>query len=77
MVAAKIVDMTVDDIKSLIAEVVDERLRNWQQSRDTRSVEEILAAMDRLRWTPPSGSPSTTELLREDRGGETPVSDDR
>ena len=77
MVAAKIVDMTVDDIKSLIAEVVDERLRNWQQSRDTRSVEEILAAMDRLRWTPPSGSPSTTELLREDRDGETPVFDDR
>jgi hypothetical protein len=77
MVATKIVDMTVDDIKSLIAEVVDERLRNWQQSRDTRSVEEILAAMDRLRWTPPSGSPSTTELLREDRDGETPVSDDR
>ncbi|MGA7953594.1 MAG: hypothetical protein WCA07_08740 [Gloeobacterales cyanobacterium] len=77
MVAAKIVDITVDDIKSLIAEVVDERLRNWQQSRDTRSVEEILAAMDRLRWTPPSGSPSTTELLREDRDGETPVSDDR
>jgi hypothetical protein len=77
MVATKIVDMTVDDIKSLIAEVVDERLQNWQQSRDTRSVEEILAAMDRLRWTPPSGSPSTTELLREDRDGETPVSDDR
>lgn len=77
MVATKIVDMTVDDIKSLIAEVVDERLRNWQQSRDTRSVDEILAAMDRLRWTPPSGSPGTTELLREDRDGETPVSDDR
>lgn len=68
MVAAKIVDMTVDDIKSLIAEVVDEKLRNWwQQSRDTRSIEEVLAAMDRLRWTPPRGSTSTTELLREDR----------
>lgn len=68
MVAAKIVDMTVDDIKSLIGEVVDERLRNWwQQSRDTRSIEEVLAAMDHLRWTPPPDSPSTTELLREDR----------
>jgi hypothetical protein len=67
-VAAKIVDMTVDDIKSLITEVVDERLQNrWHQSRDTRSIEEVLAAMDRLRWTPPSDSPSTTELLREDR----------
>ncbi len=75
MVATKIVDMTVDDIKSLITEVVDERLQNWrQQSRDTRSVEEVLAAMDHLRWTPPSNSPSTTELLREDRDGETPAS---
>jgi hypothetical protein len=78
MVAAKIVDMTIDDIKSLIAEVVDEKLRNWwQQSRDTRSIEEVLAAMDRLRWTPPPGSTSTTELLREDRDGETPASGDR
>lgn len=68
MAAAKIVDMTIDDIKALITEVVDERLRNWwQQSRDTRSIEEVLAAMDRLRWTPPPGSPSTTELLQEDR----------
>ena len=68
MVAAKIGEMTVDDIKCLIAEVVDERLRNcWQQSRDTRSIEEVLAAMDRWRWTPPPGSTSTTELLREER----------
>ncbi|MEQ9667971.1 hypothetical protein [Coleofasciculus sp. G2-EDA-02] len=68
MASAKIVDMTIDDIKALITEVVDERLHNWwQQSRDTRSIEEVLAAMDRLRWTPPQRSPSTTELLHEDR----------
>ena len=64
----KITDMTVDDIKALITEVVDERLANhWQQSKDNRSVDEVLTAMDRLRWTPPSGSLTTTELLREDR----------
>ncbi|MFP5270685.1 hypothetical protein [Coleofasciculus sp.] len=68
MESAKIVDMTIDDIKALITEVVEERLHNWwQQSRNTRSIEEVLAAMDRLRWTPPPGSPSTTKLLREDR----------
>lgn len=68
MAAPKLADMTVDDLKALIAEVVDERLRDWQQRpRDTRSVEEILAAMDHLRWSPPPGSPTTTELLREDR----------
>jgi hypothetical protein len=33
--------MTIDDIKALITEVVDERLHNWwQQSRDTRSIED-------------------------------------
>ncbi len=68
MKAPKIADMTVDDLKSLIVEVVDERLKNWQQRpKETRSVQEILAAMDRLRWTPPPGSPTTTELLREAR----------
>ena len=68
MEAPKIADMTVDDLKTLIAEVVDQRLKNWQQRpNETRSVQEILAAMDRLRWTPPLGSPTTTELLREAR----------
>lgn len=68
MAAPKITDMTVDDLKALIAEVVDERLHSWQQRpKDTRSVQEILAAMDRLRWTPPPSSPTTTELLGEDR----------
>ncbi|MEH2381521.1 MAG: hypothetical protein V7K27_21975 [Nostoc sp.] len=68
MAIPKIADMTIDDIRALITEVVDERLQNWwQQSKDTRSLNEILAAMDRLRWTPPPESPTTTELLRQDR----------
>jgi len=66
MTTSNITEMTIDDIKALIIEVVDDRLRNWSQpSRDTRSLEEILAAMDGLRWTPPP-SPTTTEL-QEDR----------
>ncbi len=68
MANSKITEMTIDEIKVLITEVVDERLRDWwQKSRDTRSTDEVLSAMDRLRWTPPSGSPTTTELLREER----------
>lgn len=68
MATPKITEMTIDDIRALITEVVDERLANhWQQSRDNRSVDEVLAAMDRLRWAPPSGSLTTTELLRADR----------
>ena len=68
MAIPKIAEMTIDDIRALITEVVDERLQNWwQQSKDTRSLDEILAAMDRLRWTPPPESPTTIELLRQDR----------
>ena len=73
MVTPKITKMTIDDIRALITEVVDERLRDWwQQSRDTRPrdirhLDEVLSAMDRLRWTPPPTSPTTTELLREER----------
>ncbi len=65
MATSNITEMTIDEIKALIMEVVDDRLRWWQPSRDTHSPEEILAAMDRLRWTPPP-SPTTTEL-QEDR----------
>jgi len=68
MATSKITEMTIDEIKVLIMEVVDERLRDWwQKSRDTRSTDEVLSVMDRLRWTPPSGAPTTTELLREER----------
>jgi hypothetical protein len=68
MATSKITEMTMDEIKVLITEVVDERLRHWwQKSTDTRSTDEVLSVMDRLRWTPPSGSPTTTELLREER----------
>jgi hypothetical protein len=60
-------DMTLEDLKSLISEVVEEQLQGWQKRPlDNGSPEQVLDAMDWLRWTPPSSSPSTTELLRED-----------
>lgn len=60
--------MTLEDLKALIAELVNEQLHQWQQSNtDQRSSEQALATMDQLRWTPPPGAASTTELLRQDR----------
>jgi hypothetical protein len=60
--------MTVDDLKELIREVVNEQLQNQQSKpKDSRSVKEILKSIEQHRWTPPPGSPSTTELIREDR----------
>ncbi len=31
------------------------------------SIKEFLGAAERLRWRPPPGTPSATELIREDR----------
>jgi len=65
---ANIANMTLEDLKALIAEVVNEQMSHWQRpQRDDRTADQVLATMDQLRWTPPAGSPSTTDLLREDR----------
>ncbi len=66
----KVADLTVSELRTLITQIVDERLIRWVQPphpKDTRSPQEILEAMDRLRWTPPPGSPSVVEMIREDR----------
>lgn len=65
---ATIASMTLVDLKALIAEVVNEQMSRWQHLQsDDRTADQVLATMDQLRWTPPAGSPSTTDLLREDR----------
>ncbi|GAA6619165.1 hypothetical protein [Scytonema sp. NUACC26] len=60
-------DMTVDELKALIASVVDERLRSQEQSGEKRSLQEIFDSIDRHMWTPPPGAKTSLELLREDR----------
>jgi hypothetical protein len=60
-------DMTVDELKAMIAFVIDERLRNKEQPREKRSLQEIFDSIDRHRWTPPPGAKSSLELLRKDR----------
>ena len=60
-------DMTVDELKVMIATVVDERLRNKEKRGEKRSLQEIFDSIDRHMWTPPPGAKSSLELLREDR----------
>lgn len=59
--------MTVTELKALIDETVDQRLRELFQLEDSRTLEEVLESIRQHRWTPPPGTPSTLELLREDR----------
>jgi hypothetical protein len=66
----KVADLTVAELRTLITQIVDERLILWVQPphpKDTRSPQEILAAMDRLRWTPPPGAPTGSEMIIAER----------
>jgi hypothetical protein len=69
MVTQKVADLTVEELESLVTEIVDQQLQKLFKKADPRSLEEIFDSIDRHRWTPPPGSPSTLELLREDRDG--------
>ena len=64
--------MTLEDLKRLIAEVVAETLETRAHQEDVwvsdaRTWEEVKQDIERHRWTPPPGTPSVTEMLREDR----------
>lgn len=66
----KVADITLAELRKLITQIVDERLILWGQTRrtkDYRSVKEILDSIASHRWTPPPGSPSVVEMIREDR----------
>ena len=67
MDSERVSDLTMQELRKLIGEAVDERLKTWPRPYDARSTQAILHSMDENMWTPPPGSPSTLELLREDR----------
>jgi hypothetical protein len=60
--------MTVDELKGLVNEIVDQKLHQQKQrSKDPRSLQKLFDEIDQHIWTPPPGAKSTLELLREDR----------
>jgi len=67
MAVERIGEMTLTELKQLIKHEVDERLEGLLKPKTTRSLQEILDSIDQHMWTPPPGTPSTGELLREDR----------
>jgi hypothetical protein len=71
----RIGDMTLDELKSVIQQEINHRLRYIDRTRlnefapkqDSRTVDDINESIKRRRHKPASGTPSTLELLREDR----------
>ncbi len=72
---ATIGNMTLEELMKLIDTIIDRRLErilgefelDESGKDDERTLAEVYASIDRNLWTPPPGTPSTTELLREDR----------
>lgn len=66
MVEQRAADWTVSEKER---SPIDERLQHGQPpvTKDSRSVQEILAAMDRIRIKPQPGEPTFSEMIIEER----------
>ena len=65
-----IAELTVEELKALIVEVVDERLQLWekpQSPKALRSPKDILEKMDRIRLKSKPGEPTLSQMIIEDR----------
>jgi hypothetical protein len=66
MAVQQVGEMTLDDLKRMIAEEVKRQLK-ISKLKPVPSVQEVNDSIRRHRWTPPPGTPSPREMLREDR----------
>jgi hypothetical protein len=69
-----VAEFSLHDLEALIEQMIERRLqadrryaRLLQRTSDTRPVQAVMESVERHRWTPPSGTPSVVEMLREDR----------
>lgn len=73
MAAERVGDMTMEEPEQTVNRIVNARIREDERINrllkplpDNRSLQQLFDDIDRHRFTPPPGSPSTLELLRED-----------
>ena len=78
---ATVGDMTVEELRQFVLELIEEQrlegrfrmLDEFDAELETEdmlyrhNIEDVIAAMEKLRWTPPPGSPTPAEMIREDR----------
>jgi hypothetical protein len=63
----RISDMTIDELREFILQVLHEQQQQSISNESARSLEDILTSIDHHMWTPPAGAKSVVELVREDR----------
>jgi hypothetical protein len=78
---ATIANMTVDELKQLIVQLMEERRISYlfgepdmeeaglgvEDEPDNRSLEEVFASIERNRWTPPAGTPTPAQMIHQQR----------
>ena len=70
MATGRVADLTMQELKTLIRQVLDEQISNrtpLRRQQSDRPVAEVLEEMRKNIWTPPPSAKSSLELLREDR----------
>jgi len=66
MATERVGDMTLEELKALITETFEE-LQDFQKPIEHWNVAEVVERVRQHRRTPPPGSPSNQQLLREER----------
>lgn len=78
---ATIANMTIEELKQFINDLLEERRLEHlfgefeladsdlevDETPDTRTLEEVFQSIDDNMWTPPPGTPSPAQMIREDR----------
>lgn len=68
MASERIGDMTKDELKSWVIELIEARMIYWPGEKpDNRSPKEVFESIQKNRLKRKPGEPSTLEMLREDR----------
>lgn len=68
MTSPKLADLTLPELEGLITKIVRQQLRQPAPPQLTpQQLQELFAAVDRDRWTPPPGTPKLSDLIAEDR----------
>ncbi|MBN1678895.1 MAG: hypothetical protein JW966_01300 [Anaerolineae bacterium] len=67
MVTQRVGDMTVDELKAMIARMIDEQINRRAIRNDDQSSHDVLAAMRETIFEPLVDGPSAVDMLLEDR----------
>jgi hypothetical protein len=68
MASERVGDMTREELIALINEIISEHIGNGScVQKSDRPISEVLESIRKNRYTPPPGTPSVVDMLREDR----------